>query len=204
VLRGPGEATVANLCTAVPPSGRPGELDRAKGARDAASFMAERLREDAEALSVAGCARVDLGFLDIQYRDGPLSAGAVRNAVEAAVPLPRAIYAPAGLGGHPDHLVAREAAIAIGRSAGVPVSLYADLPYAVRVGWPHWVTGAPPRPHLVPEARWERHLPAGVDLEPRVRALSPDETALKVRALETYRTQFSVLNAGPLDRLRHP
>ena len=25
--------------------------------------------------------------------------------------------------------------------AGIPVDLYADLPYAVVYGWPHWVTG---------------------------------------------------------------
>jgi hypothetical protein len=42
------------------------------------------------------------------------------------------------------------------------------------------------------------------NLSARVCALGSVETALKLRALEAYRTQFAVLNAGPLDRLRNP
>jgi LmbE family N-acetylglucosaminyl deacetylase len=204
VLRSPGETIVVNFCTAVPPPGPPAEYDRMKAATDAASFMEARLAEDAEALALAGCRRLNLGFPDLQYSDGPLAPDAVREALLEAAPAPSAICAPAGIGGHPDHLVVRDVAIEIGRVRSAPVSLYADLPYAVRVGWPAWVSGAPPRDHLVPEVRWERFLPRHVELEPRVSALGPDEAALKLRALEAYRTEFAVLNAGPLDRLRNP
>jgi hypothetical protein len=88
--------------------------------------------------------------------------------------------------------------------------LYADLPYAVRFGWPHWVTDRPPRPHLVPDAVWQDDFSqsgapvAWADLVPHVHRLDCDEQQQKLRALERYRSQFAALNAGPLDRLRHP
>jgi hypothetical protein len=86
--------------------------------------------------------------------------------------------------------------------------LYAELPYAVWAGWPSWVTGLPDRPYLVPEARWRADLTgAPVPFEqwrPEVVALSTSERAAKVEAVEAYETQFAALNAGPLDRMRHP
>ena len=191
-------ATVANLCTAVPPAGVVGEFDRTKGAADGAAFMNARLAEDAAALALAGVeSRLELGFLDAQYRDGPLDPDAIRGA------LPQAdrILAPAGLGGHTDHVAARDAALATGAS----VTLYADLPYAARVGWPAWVTGEAPRDHWIPEARWElflADLPGR--LEPRAIALDAGQRAAKERALRTYETQFEVLNGGPVNRLLNP
>ncbi|MEZ5141368.1 MAG: hypothetical protein R2726_02445 [Acidimicrobiales bacterium] len=86
--------------------------------------------------------------------------------------------------------------------------LYADQPYAAWAGWPHWVTGRPPRPHLVPEARWEPDL-ASLDvpraaLVVRPIALDEAEMAAKLAALRRYGTQFAALDAGPLGRLRNP
>jgi LmbE family N-acetylglucosaminyl deacetylase len=191
-------AVVANLCTAVPPAGVVGDFDRTKGADDGAAFMTARLAEDRAALRMAEVgSRLDLGFLDGQYRDGSLDPDAIR----AALPPAEAILAPAGLGGHPDHLAAREAALA----TGVPVTLYADLPYAARVGWPAWVTGEAPRPHHVPEARWELFLAAVPGrLRPRALALDAGRREAKERALRTYATQFEILNGGPVNRLLNP
>ena len=91
-------------------------------------------------------------------------------------------------------MAARDAALA----TGMPVTLYADLPYAARVGWPAWVTGAAPRQHWVPEARWELFL-ADVPGRLRARAIALDaaQLAAKERAVRTYATQFEVLNGGP-------
>ena len=191
-------ATVANLCTAVPPAGVVGDFDRAKGAVDGAAFMAARLAEDRAALALAEVgSRLELGFLDAQYRDGPLAPDAIR----AALPPAERILAPAGLGGHPDHVAARDAALA----TGVPVTLYADLPYAARVGWPAWVTDEAPREHWLPEARWELFLAAVPRrLTPRAIALDAEQLAGKERALRTYATQFEVLNGGPVNRLLNP
>lgn len=191
-------AVVANLCTAIPPPGVVGDFDRTKGAADGADFMARRLAEDRAALALAGVgSRLDLGFLDAQYRDAPLDPDEIR----AALPPAERILAPAGLGGHPDHVAAREAALA----TGARVTLYADLPYAARVGWPPWVTGDAARPHHVPQARWELFL-AGIpgSLSPRALALDASQRAAKERALRTYATQFEVLNGGPVNRLLNP
>jgi LmbE family N-acetylglucosaminyl deacetylase len=208
VLRGPGEVLVVNVCTAVPPAGTVGWYDRMRGIDDSAPFMEQRLGEDAEAVALAGREWANLGFLDDQYRSEPLDPREVRGSLEAVVSEASVLYAPAGLGGHPDHYATRELALEIGRADGIPVRLYADLPYAVRVGWPAWVTGLPERPYLLPEGRWEEFLatascPRG-SLVPEVHSLTDAEAEAKVRALETYRTEFENLNAGPLDRLRHP
>jgi LmbE family N-acetylglucosaminyl deacetylase len=109
---------------------------------------------------------------------------------------------------HRDHVVVREAALAIARARSIPVALYAELPYAVQFGWPSWVTGASPRDYLVPEARWQADLvTASVrweDLVPRVTTLSDEEVRRKADAMRVYRTQFAALNSGPLGRLEHP
>jgi LmbE family N-acetylglucosaminyl deacetylase len=186
-----------------------GTHDRVKGATDSRAFMALRREEDRAALALAGRAAVGLGFLDAQYRPpgDELAPGALAGALARAVPEARHLHAPAGLGGHRDHVACREAALAAART-GVPVALYADLPYAARVGWPAWVTGREPRPHLRPEARWDEYLVAascGRDaLAARVVRLDPGEAERRERALRAYATQFEVLNGGPLDRLCHP
>ena len=41
-----------------------------------------------------------------------------------------------------DHVAVRDAALAVTRSPGLPLRLFADLPYAAAFGWPSPVTGA--------------------------------------------------------------
>lgn len=201
VLSGPGEVRVVNVFTAIPEEGAPPWWDRMVGADDSRALMERRIAEDAEALALAGREPRNLGFPDRQYRDGqPLDTSAVMAALAPELAGAGTVYAPAGLGLHSDHVAAREAV----RTLGTRVFLYADLPYATRFGWPHWVTGAEPRADLRPEALWEEHL-AGVPCgEARVAELSRDEAARKLRAMEAYRTQFAALNAGPLEQLRNP
>ena len=207
-LREPGDLIVVDVCAAIPDAGVLGSFDPLFGVSESASFVRDRLVEDREALALAGRVAVHLDFLDDQYRDVALSPDAVRTALEAKVPEAAWLCAPAGIGRHPDHVAVRDAVLAISRDDRIPAFLYADLPYAVQWGWPHWVTGAAPRPHLVPDARWRDDLQSAPvrfdDLVPEVCALDSDEIASKLSALETYRTQFAALNAGPLDRLRHP
>jgi LmbE family N-acetylglucosaminyl deacetylase len=207
-LRRAGGALVVNVFTAMPPTGVVGPADRLLGATDSAAHMRRRLDEDGVALALAGCARTNLDLMDAQFRDGPLDVDQVRDAIERAFREAGWLCVPAGLGGHGDHVVVREAGLAIAQASAIPVALYADLPYAVEWGWPHWVTGLEARPFLVPDARWDRDLD-GVSvgrerLRSRVQVLPPEEQASKLEALEAYRTQFAWLNAGPLDRLRNP
>jgi LmbE family N-acetylglucosaminyl deacetylase len=102
------------------------------------------------------------------------------------------VWAPAGIGGHPDHVQVRDAARALGR----PVRLYAELPYAVKFGWPGWVTGAEDDPSLDVEIDWRRWLPPDLDAQPRVERLAPDAMEQKLRAMRAYRTQFPALDRG--------
>ena len=208
VLRMPGDVRVVNVCAGAPPLGVQGRWDRMTGAADSRTRLVERAAEDRAALALAGREPVNLEFLDDQYREGPLPARRLRAELARAVEGARAVHAPAGLGGHPDHVAVREVAIKLARARGLRLSLYAELPYAVRFGWPHWVTGSPRRAKLAPEARWEQFLATAscptAELEVRVTPVSETEAAAKLRALQAYETQFAALDAGPLERLRHP
>lgn len=189
---------VVNVCTGVPAPGVVTRWDRLTGAADSARAMELRLAEDDEALALAGRGAVGLGFLDAQYREGPLAADELRAALADATPEGSPIHAPAGIGAHADHVVVRDAAFELARSRGVPLTLYADLPYAAMPGWPEWVTGAG-----AADERWEGSLataPCPRDaLSVRVIRLTGDERAAKLRSLGAYRTQFPALLPGPLD-----
>jgi len=159
-------------------------------------------------LGALGCPSVGLGHVEQQYRRGTLDPTDLAHRLRGVLDGVDHLVAPAGLGAHPDHVATRDAALLCGAAAGVPVTLYADLPYAVWAGWPHWVTGTEPLPYLAPEVRWAADLatlPGGPSrLQPRVHRLSSVEADAKLAALTGYVTQFAVLNAGPLDRLRNP
>ena len=202
VLTAPGEVNVVNVFAGVPPRGRTTHWDRIVGASDSAELMERRIEEDRAALAKAGRTPHNLGLLEYQQREDrrepPL--GAIDEAVAAVVPSASRVYAPAVLGTpHPDH--ARVRAYALGcASAGMPVELYADLPYAVVYGWPHWVTGEPADPHLDVDAYWGEK-PAG---EARVVSLDEQQAASKLEAMRAYATQFPSLDRGPIGLLSNP
>lgn len=206
VLVRPTEVQVVNVCTGAPPPGTPPpRWDRITGADDPVEWMARRVEEDREALALARRDPVNLGFLDSQYRDGELDAGEVAGGVEPLLDGAAELHAPLGLGGHPDHLAVLAAARELARGRGLRLFLYAELPYAVRFGWPHWVTGAAPDPHCRPEVDWERWLgPLDGFGGPEVVRLARGEAEAKLRAMRTYRTQFAAMDGGPAGLLSHP
>ena len=84
--------------------------------------------------------------------------------------------------------------------AGLPVTLYADLPYCVLHGWSHWVDGAEPDPHRNVDEFWLEFL-KGVPEFPalrsaRVKRLDDTAAAAKFEAMRCYETQFSGLDYG--------
>jgi LmbE family N-acetylglucosaminyl deacetylase len=164
------------------------------GATDSAARMAERLEEDKRALALAGCRAEYLGLLDSQYRKG------VRPDVLIWPESGAAVLAPAGIGGHSDHELVRDTALAL--AGKHEVSLYADLPYATMFGWPAWLTGDGPDPFRDVDAYWSHFVPDG--FEPRPVELDDAEQQRKIEAMRLYRTQFSMLEGGPLRRLTHP
>jgi LmbE family N-acetylglucosaminyl deacetylase len=202
VLTAPGELNVVNVFTAVPRTAAPSRWDRIVGAVDSAELMRARIEEDRAALALAGRTPVNLDFLQhAQREDGrPPPLAAIDATLAAAVPAASRLYAPAVLGTpHPDHVrvraYARECA-----AAGIPVELYADLPYAVVYGWPHWVTGEPRDPHLDVDAYWGEQ-PAG---DPRVVHLDGAQGESKLAAMRAYATQFPSLDRGPIGLLSNP
>jgi LmbE family N-acetylglucosaminyl deacetylase len=200
VLREGDDVEVVNVCGGIPAPGPVAYWDRITGATDSPARMEERLAEDRRALALAGIEPRNLPFLDDQYRDGrPFPAAELQAALAEPMEAAGAVHAPAGLGGHVDHVAVREAALGLAGRNGVSVFLYAEQPYATTFGWPHWVTGEEPNPYLAPELGWEQHLATascGRDrLRPHVRDLDREETERKLTAMREYRTQFRALAA---------
>lgn len=166
--------TVLDVCAGLPDDGVLGPWDARGGAASSRERVAERRREEEAALAGTGARIVFLDILDWQY--GP-PAASVREISQALAPHlagPDDVLAPAGIGGHRDHLRVRDAVLAHRHDA----LLYADLPYALRDGW------EPPLPGY----------------EPAESLLDDDEAAAKVAALARYATQVALLEAdyGPV------
>lgn len=196
-----GAVQVVNVFAGVPPSGALAPWDAITGARDSAERARERIAEDALALGCAGRRPVNLPFLDAQYRRPGTAPrlDALDRAVADVMSGVARVYAPAGLGGHPDHLLVRRYARLLSR-AGLPVTLYAELPYCVLHGWPHWVDGAEPDPHRDVDAFWRTFLDDVPELgELRsacVQRLDDLAAAAKLEALRCYRTQMACIDYG--------
>jgi LmbE family N-acetylglucosaminyl deacetylase len=195
VLRRSGPVRVVNVCAGVPPPGPPPRWDGLTGARDAAERMRERLAEDRAALARAGREAVNLDFLDHHYRAGPIDPTALSSALSGAVAGSTELWAPAGIGAHPDHVQVREAALALRADGGPAVRLYAELPYSVRWGWAEWVSGRGPVGGLDVDAWLTGFLPEGTPAGER-HVLSRAEARRKLRALRDYGTQWAALDAS--------
>ena len=208
VLADTADVEVVNVFAGVPEAGPAPRWDAMAGARDRREHQHERLDEDRAALELAGRSAVYLPFLDGHYRAEAPAGPEVAAAIDAALPAASMLYAPAGIGGHVDHLLVRDVAIELSHRLGMPLCLYAELPYAVRFGWPSWVTGAAADPRVVVDADWEPALGSAplqrAALASRVRRLDDAQIAAKLAAMKRYRTQFPLLNHGPLRLLEHP
>jgi LmbE family N-acetylglucosaminyl deacetylase len=205
LLAGQAEVVVVNVCDAVPPPGRASDWVRLCGGSDDAAQLRLRREEDRAALATVGRRAVGLGFLEADERPPDATAHEIAARTSAAVPSAGRIVAPLGMGSHPDHFAARDAALALATGHGLPVELYAELPYGIRAGWPPWVSGARPDLHVDPDVPWQRALrrvPASRDqLVPIVTQLDPVLRAGKQRALECYASQIAALAGGPHRRL---
>jgi LmbE family N-acetylglucosaminyl deacetylase len=201
------DVLVANVFAGLPPPGSLSYWDRLTGASDSTARMEERLKEDESALALAGCRSVNLGFLETEFRRRSPSIAALVSALAEHVPTAARVWIPAGIGGHTDHLIVREMSGVIA-SYGVPVDLYAELPYSFLHGWPAWVTGSAPNPYLSVDAYWERYLSAGgraqTALTPEVRELDQHQAAAKLEAIRAYRTQYPALAGGERETLADP
>lgn len=207
VLAGPGELSVVTVFAGTPAPGAATAWDAIVGARDAAALMRERIEEDRAALAMAGRASQNLGFTEFQYRRQrpEPSLRALDSAIRRVAGAASRLLAPMTLGTvHPDHRLVRRYALAV-HATGMPVSLYADVPYATVYGWPAWVTATAAREHLDVDAYWAASL-AGVSGrgDPRVVRLDEAAADAKLAALRRYRTQFPSLDRGPIGQIANP
>ena len=156
-----------------------------------------------------GGGRINLDFLARPYRAGRPEASFAELDAALVAHTPRAamVYAPAALGEpHPDHELVRDYALGLA-AAGVPVRLYADLPYCAVYGWPSWVTGRDSDPRLDIDAYWNGSGDAAALTLTRAGAevvhLDADQADAKLAAMRTYR-EFAVLDRGPVGQLSNP
>jgi LmbE family N-acetylglucosaminyl deacetylase len=170
------------------------DWDRACGFDDAATAAATRAGEDRTACARLGFTPVHLGGLDRAYRDRTGDDLAELPGALAGVAGGTPVLLPAGIGGHPDHIRVRDAALAALRAAGhEPVYLYADLPYAANL-W-HWDRPESDRldgPAALAAIAALADRPAAARLD-RVR-LSTAEWAAKRNAVWAYASQLAPLS----------
>ena len=208
VVGGGGDSEIVNVFAGVPEDGPPPRWDRLAGADGRRAHMEARLDEDRAALALAGRTAVYLPFLDRHYRSAPPEAVELAEAIDASAAAASLLYAPAGIGGHEDHVLVREVGLALSRRGRIPIRLYAELPYAVRFGWPAWVTGDAPGADEAAELDWDSFLSSlpvsRSALGARVRRLDGGQMEAKLTAMRRYRTQFRLLNQSPFGVLEHP
>jgi hypothetical protein len=204
LLESPRELSVLNVFAGVPPSGtRLPRWDRITGARDPVERVRERLAEDRAALALAGREPTNLDFVEAQYRSEKPTLDEVLPAIREHAAGAEEVFAPAGIGGHSAHCLIRDVAHRLADN-GLPVSFYADIPYATEFGWPAWVSGQEPDPLVDVDAAWSDAVEALGDREPEVVTHDDAAQQRKVAAMKTYRTQFAALEAGAQRRLTHP
>lgn len=199
---------VLNVFAGLPAPGRTGVWEQVSGVRDSRERAERRMREDREALAMAGREPVNLPLLDVSYRRKRRAAAAseIDAAVCEAVPgqAVSRIHAPAAIGGHADHLLVRAWA-RVALQAGIPVELYAEPPYCLFHGWPAWVDESEPEAARDVDAYWRSFLadvPEMPDLrEATVERLDDAAAQAKLSAIERYQVS---LNLGVRKLLAEP
>lgn len=163
VLEGAPQVTVLTVFTGGPEPGFLGAWDSDSGVPDSATRMEQRRAEDVAALSLAGCAYVHLGLLEVEYGGGECPPAAIAEQLAAAA----VVYAPAGIGirhVNKEHGRVRDAVLSLRPDA----LLYADQPYC--------------------DFRSDTELPAELAAGrlAEVVALRPEQRERKARAIHCY------------------
>jgi hypothetical protein len=191
------QVLVVNLFAGVPPSGRSGVWEALIGVRDTAERTRERMAEDARALALAGRTAVNLSLLDAEYRRQSAAALGVEDldrALTSEVASASRVYVPAGIGSHVDHLLTRRYGRMLLR-AGMPVTMYAELPYCTFHGWPSWVNGEEPVSNRNVDAYWQSSLNGvpemGALRSAEVIRLDGPTAAAKSEAVRCYETSLN-------------
>ncbi|AJC53644.1 hypothetical protein GZL_01040 [Streptomyces sp. 769] len=110
--------------------------DRLTRARSSADRHTERLAEDDRAMALLGVPFQRLDEVDKQYRQDELDTRALADRLADFARAADEVWAPAAVGGHPDHVTVRDSVLAglRERNPAVPVVVYADQPYSLWAG----------------------------------------------------------------------
>ncbi|SDZ35314.1 N-acetylglucosaminyl deacetylase, LmbE family [Amycolatopsis xylanica] len=201
----PGARVVTLFAGPPPPSIGRTRWDRITRATTSARRHAERVAEDELAVAELGCTAHRLAEPENQYRTEPPDQARLTKALRPFLAETAELWFPAGIGGHPDHVALRDAASAAvaGDGRGPAVFVYADLPYALRFGWPSRVDGGP-KPDFLDAGFWldEELAACGFDrarLKEQVVELTGEARRAKERAVRCYRSQLPALRLTPDD-----
>lgn len=180
------DATVLTVFAGMPPPEiELAPWDELTGATSSARRQAERLAEDAEAMRLLSASGRYLDVLDSQYRVSGRAPDLDRIAESIARYFDgdsTQAWIPAAIGEHPDHVLARDAALRAAMMAGLAeIVLYADFPYVLSFGLPPWMTT---RPDEISLTRRQR------------------ET--KVKVINAYRSQAPALALAQADLAASP
>jgi hypothetical protein len=215
------EVRAVTVFAGIPAPGFVTPLDRARGATESAEFMKRRRDDDRAALALAGRTPTHADMLEVNYQavDTPDVQRAIErdpgryveivaaadglgtptDAIEQAVGAWLAgdvIYAPLGIGRHPDHRDVARLGLRLAER-GRTVRFYADFPYLIRHGPPSWLDGGEDaaRADADVEAAFAM-LPAISDaFERSIVELTPAETETKIAAFRRYETEFPSVDA---------
>lgn len=180
------------VCGGVPTGAGDDEWDRLCGFESGHAAAQGRAAEDRAAAALVGNQVLHLPVPDAPYRtDFPLSQ-VVDELSRVFRPGVR-VWAPIGIGSHPDHIGARDAAVIAAGDAGCELSFYADCPYAFGIGW-----DAPDRARP-PADRWNPQLAGYADrvdvTRPRVVSLDDAAMRTKIAMLRCHASQLAGLGA---------
>ncbi|SCL39564.1 N-acetylglucosaminyl deacetylase, LmbE family [Micromonospora pallida] len=191
VLRGGRSVLLVTVCGGSPAEGGDDEWDRLCGFESGPAAAAGRAAEDRAAAALAGNRVTHLPIPDAPYRTDFPSA----TVVAALAPLFRPdvrVWAPLGIGSHPDHVGTRDAVLTAAAGTGCPVTFYADCPYAFGSGWDA------PDQDRPPVDRWQPHLATLAHLvdgtSPRITRLDDPAMRLKIAMLRCHASQLAGLS----------
>ncbi len=210
VALGRGGATVVTVFTALPASGSPVSWwDRLTGADDSVDRQRERLAEDAEAMRLLSATGIHLDEPEALYREAEPDLDRAVERMTALLAAADEVWLPSAIGGHRDHMLARQAGLRAAVAAGHSrVMLYADFPYVIAFGWPSWVAGLPGGSYL-DAAFWLADQIASAQLDPAaltpvITRLTAAQRAAKAQIIAAYRTQALALRLGQEDLVADP
>jgi LmbE family N-acetylglucosaminyl deacetylase/SAM-dependent methyltransferase len=199
-------ALLLTVCGGVPAPGGDEEWDQLCGFESGRAAAEGRAAEDRAAAALAGNQVLHLPVTDAPYRS-EFPAAQVQTAMREVFRPDVRVWAPVGIGSHPDHLASRDAALAVARDVGCPITFYADSPYAFGAGWDA------PDESRAPADRWADPLSALLGLvdvaHPQTRLLSDAVMRAKIAMLRCHASQLAGLGVdhpqltawhGPLRR----